>query len=161
MDKDGLSLPQDEAFQRRDWRAQRAGAWAFGVVLLAAASGLFGDGPLGRVRAEGDAIQVEYDRFLRRTARSELVLTLVGGAPGDAMTIELTGEYFTASEPARIRPLPLREVALPDGVRLEFEADGPEGVDIRIELRPTGSGWREGEVRVNGRAVRVSGFVYP
>jgi hypothetical protein len=161
MSERGLQLPQDNAFQRRDWRAQHAGAWVFGLLLAAAAAGLFGDGPLGRVRVDGDGFQVEYNRFLRRTARSAVSVELNDSTPGAMTTVELAGAYFTEGEPPSIRPLPARQVALADGVRLEFVTGEGAVADVRIQLRPSGSGWREGEVRVNGHPVRVSGFVYP
>jgi hypothetical protein len=162
MSERGLSLPQDDAFQRRDWRAQHAGAWAFGAVLVAAAAGLFGGEPLGRAHTDAEGLQVEYDRFLRRTARSTILLKLDGVVSGGTTTtVELTGDYFSESEPPAIRPLPARQTALADGVRLEFLVSDEGAVDIRVQLRPSGSGWREGEVNVNGHAVRVSGFVYP
>ncbi len=80
-----LQLEQDLGFQRRQWFAQRVG-WA--LMWAAAAAGLagfFGRGPLS-ARTLSDpsgVIEVEFDRFQRAQARSEVHFSLSPAAVRD------------------------------------------------------------------------------
>jgi hypothetical protein len=74
----GMELTQNLAFHRREWRFQRIGTRALGLFVLAALAGLFGDGPVSRASATSPdrSVDVRYERFVRRGARSEIRISV-------------------------------------------------------------------------------------
>ena len=79
-----LEIAQDLAFQRREWTIQRV-AWAvMALVALAGLLGLFGGaGPLTRAAAGNGALRLDYARFERKHAPTELRLQVAAGVAGD------------------------------------------------------------------------------
>ena len=73
-----IELAEDMEFQRKNWRAERIGWAVLAFILLAAALGLFGQGPLGGtvVAAGDDSLSLTYERFWRLSSPTRL-----GGEP--------------------------------------------------------------------------------
>ena len=67
-----LEFEQDLSFQRREWSIQRAGWLVMATIVIAGLIGLFGAGPLSSANAEAGPLQLQYSRFERRHAPSEL-----------------------------------------------------------------------------------------
>ena len=79
-----LDTTEDPVFERRQWRMERIAWTLLGVVVLLALTGLLGaGGPLSTthaVSADG-SLRVEYPRFARRQAESDITLHVA--VPGD------------------------------------------------------------------------------
>ena len=73
-----LELGQDLPFQRRTWLVQRVGWGVVLLLLLAAAAGLLGRGPLSEktARSADGALGVRYGRFVRHRAPTTVQLQL-------------------------------------------------------------------------------------
>lgn len=155
-----LGSPDVEAFQRGDWRARSVSAFLFGAVLLAAALGVFGGGPLARASARGDGLRVEFERFARHGRASALKVE-IDAAGDDEVTIAVEGGYFTDATFESIFPRPVITTDSGDVQRFTFSARKDEPVVVRFKYLPPPPGAHRGAVRVGGVAVDVSSFVYP
>ncbi|MDQ3669061.1 MAG: hypothetical protein M3377_02105 [Actinomycetota bacterium] len=118
-----LELEQDLSFQRWQWRVERAGWGLLALVILAAFLGLIGGyGPLrtASASADGDALRLEYDRFVRLRAATELRFLaspdLVGGGE---LEVFLTSDYADEIEIASITPGPDTVTRTPDQTRVD------------------------------------------
>lgn len=108
-----LQINQDLVFQRREWRVQRIGWWVLCAFVLAAALGLFGNGPLSRAQAgdPGSPLRADYQRFVRVGAPARVTIHGTTGGSGQDWQLRLSRPYF-------------------DGVRLEHVTPEPAGFDI-------------------------------
>jgi hypothetical protein len=149
---------------RRQWRFMHLGWLGMLAVLLGAALGLFGDGPLARAVAEspGGRLRVEYDRFVRAAAPVRLTIR-VGRDPGDPRVLRLRfgRDYVERLEVQSVLPLPVRTVSGPDGFTLEMAAEGAR-VTVLAEVQFERMGWVQGRVEVvGGDRLDVAHLVYP
>lgn len=116
-----LQVPQDEEFQRREWRWERAGWAAMAALLVAGLAGLLGSGPASWARAEGSAglVEVEYQRVTHHEADDSLTLTLAPrAAQTGTVTVEFTGSWVAGVDVQGITPQPSEQLAVPGGVAL-------------------------------------------
>lgn len=127
-------------FQHREWRWQRVGRVALGLLVFGACLGLVGGaGPLNRTAAGAadGSLLVEYDRFVRVGAVTTVRLAvasagvdacLLGPALLDRMDIE------------RIVPAPVEVVHEREAVRLRFDPPLAAGASVTIDAVPTRPG---------------------
>ena len=161
----------DARFQRRDWRAQRVARGCFCVVVLAALSGVFGNGPLSRTSREASWGTIHYDRFLR--AHSRIVIDVrpaLASAQPDAgsnanstreanATIDL-GEFFRADDELVFVPPPIEEGM--SGRNRWIRVRTPTSpTTIAIHWKPHRAGLRQGSLRIDDDAIHLWSFVYP
>ncbi len=120
-----LELEQDPDFQRLDWRAQRAGWALMFLIVVAAASGLLGRGPLAKatIAPAGSTLRVEYHRLIRHGTEERLTLRLGARAPGDAR-VTLDSTLLSSIEIRRVTPRPTRVEAIPGGAAYTFALSG-------------------------------------
>jgi hypothetical protein len=110
--RQGPEIDEDLDFQRREWRAQRVGWALLSVFLIGATLGVFGGGgPLSSTKARADdgRLRVEYERFVRVGASSEITIeTGTALREGDAgFEVTLGRDYFDAIDIERAVPEPL------------------------------------------------------
>ncbi|MEU1889606.1 hypothetical protein [Streptomyces pristinaespiralis] len=119
MGEQGLEIDDSEAFHRKEQTFERVGWAVLALLLVAACLGVFGDwGPVASATAKspGGIVTMEYDRFDRYTARTDLTITT--GAPTvDEGEVVLTSPRTGSTAPALTRsprsPIPGR--AAPTG----------------------------------------------
>lgn len=153
-------LPEQSSFQSRDWIVQRASAIFFGLLLLAAAAGIFGGGPLSDATATGGDARVHYQRFQHRECQTTLDLIAPSASSGDAV-IEITGDLLTNAEVQSISPAPAAQQPIPGGVSLIFRTIPGSPVHVIIRMIPKDAGMRHASIRLNGVPLAVAVFVYP
>ena len=142
-----LEVAEDIVFIRRTWKAQRAGWVVLALVILGAVSGLFGAGPASRATVEGAGFAVEYERFARRLAPTELRIRL-GAAPGGGdARVAIANRFLDEVEMRRVTPPPLRAERGPDRTVYVF-AGNPD--TIVFAFRHARGGRAEGDVAVSG-----------
>ncbi len=161
-----LELDEDLGFQHAEWRVQRVGWAAMVLIILAAAAGAFGRGPLARASTGGPeaGIRVEYERLLRRQAKARMHLELAPpsvASPEARVTID--SALLAAMDIERVTPQPESEQAAPNGVTYTFRLSplsAPQRVTIDYEAS---AAWRHtGAISVPDHPpLRLSFFVYP
>jgi hypothetical protein len=151
----GLKDEEDLAFQRLEWRVQRVGTLILVLIVLAAALGAFGGGPLARGSAHtpDDTLQLRFERFVRREAPTTLEVDIATGASAvDEQTLSLSRAYVDAISIGHVTPAPLRVEQ--DALHVHFvfrrRANGP--LRIRFDLTPSAAGRIRAEAGVPGHA---------
>jgi hypothetical protein len=164
-----FQLDEDPAFQSRMWRIQRIGWWSIAGILLAAAAGFFGHGPLSRASLEltddpkpAKAMTLEYERFGRAHRESRFIVYHPAG-PSQAHTFSLwlSGEYLTDVEVLRITPDPLSQEPVSNGVRYRFHLD-KQAQTVMFRFKPERGGILSGSFRMNdGPPVTFRQWLFP
>lgn len=161
-----LTLHHDPQFQKREWAVQRAGWIGMLLVILAAAAGLFGPGPLSSARAgeSGAAVQLEYQRFWRYLSPTRLQVRLAPAETRDGKAaIWLSQAYLDGFEVQTVTPRPSRVVAASDRQIFEFDfAPGDRPSTVTFNLLPDAIGLRSGQLGLEGeQPLSFSQMIYP
>lgn len=155
-------MDQDLPFQRVNWGVERIGWIAMATVLVAALLGLFGRGWLSHTIASdaSDRLVVEYDRFLRADAKTELRVHARSGK--DTLHLSFDAEYLRAFEMDKVIPEPLKVTLTASEHTYVFSVgESAARVEVALVLLPKRCGKVEGRVRSDEASVAISHFVYP
>jgi hypothetical protein len=151
-----LQIEQDVAFQRREWRMERAGWVALATFVIAAAAGLFGDGPLSHATASDQSRQlvIRYQRFVRASASSELHLQVSASAANSGeITVWADRAYLRDVEVSSIVPEPTRVSQLGKHIVYAFAvAAAAESSEIAFRYKPARAGRLHGSFGLSARA---------
>lgn len=124
---------------RRGWVFERAGWLAMAAVVIGAAVGVFGNGPLSSVHAAADGLTVEYRRFARAHAPLELTATWPAAETEAVLWIETS--YVERFEVDAIQPMPVATTVGTDRIYYSFRArEAGTRIAATFELRPRGAG---------------------
>ncbi len=159
-----IEVDQDLDHARSLWRVQRVGWMVMFLIVIGAALGLFGHGPLadGEVRAQG--LTLDYDRFARHGATSSLAAEIEPQAlRGDTLTLWMTRNYLEGAELESVMPEPVRVVTRDDLVVFTFmTAERSRPTRITFNLRPSEYWSEHGSAGVDGGgSVSFRQFIYP
>ena len=164
---DGIEINEDLDFQRRSWKVQRIGWMVMLLAVVAGLAGLFGRGPLSSAElgAEGSAIRVEYERFVRRDAPSLLTVHFGRDAIGADSTVKvwIDREWLAGMEVTAITPEPEETETGATRLHYTFRVDPsspPARIAYNLETRSIGP--LTGRVGlVNGPTYSFAQFAYP
>jgi hypothetical protein len=133
----GLQIEKDLEFQRREWAMQRAGWWGLMAFIAAALFGVFGGGLLSNARAgaEGSALWIDYERFLRVGATARLFVHLGPAPDGGSQELRINREYFESLRVERIVPEPEQTVIGASEVTMVFPPSREASLVI-FEVQP-------------------------
>jgi hypothetical protein len=159
-----LQLDDDLPGQRREWRVERVGWVAMGLIVAAALLGVFGGGPLSHAYARADGVELRYERFQREQAPDAWRLAVDPALTrGGRFHVRVDQTLLDVLELDRIEPQPVAQVAGPGYVDSVFDAHGgdrPASVDFRF--RPARIGRITGRVTIDdGAPLFIDQFVYP
>ena len=134
------------------------------AIIIAALIGLLGSGPLSSTTAEAGPLQLEYSRFERRHAPSELEVTVSNDAESqDQIELWISTDYITSTEITSIVPEPEEVSETDDRVVFRFSIDQQvQTPTIMIALEYDDPGSTTGRVGVmNGPELTFWQFIYP
>jgi len=140
-------------------------AFACLVVFVAAALvGAFGDGPASTaVAASADGkLQVEYQRFCRRTAPQVFDITLPTERGSQQVELTLNRDYLDRVQVVEVRPEPIAVTTQGDG-HMRFLTDGSgEPMTVHLHIEAQHAGVQQGLISVPRHGdVRIKQLVYP
>ncbi len=160
-----LDVEEDMAFQRRNWRVERIGWAGMTLVLVAAALGLFAEGPLSWTTARDAAgtFVVEYARIHRQTAPTTMKMKVAAQAvAAEGVTIEIDEAFADAFRITEIQPQPVQSMTTADGMRFRFEAAPNAPATIYVHLSPEKVGFVRPRLGLAGRdRIALPTFTYP
>ena|SRR5688572_10329840 len=163
-----LEIDEDLRFQELDWRVQRIGWGALGLIVVAGLTGFLGSGPLSDVRAKHGALDIQYQRFVRHGADSQLhVRAQRSAVVSGEVRVTLERDFLGAYQLQRITPEPTRTTTRGDGIEFAFSvqsADAPADapLEVSFELQPEQLGSHSGSIALNGGpSLPVDQFTYP
>lgn len=159
-----IELDEDISHERRQWRAERIG-WAIMLLLaLAALLGLLGHGPLSRTNATSSdgRLRVEYYRFEREAAPSDLKVTFAAADQGD-VGIWIDRAFADSLDIEAITPEPDRVEPRPDRVIFYFHFAQPGESSVRIRFEARSPGFSQATLGIDGHAAQVQfgQIIYP
>ncbi|MDP9363841.1 MAG: hypothetical protein M3Q10_06385 [Chloroflexota bacterium] len=160
-----LEVGQDLGFQRREWAVQRV-AWVVAALIgVAALLGVLGSsGPFAHGLAEEGGLRVDYLRFERRHAPTEL---RIEAAPASAqqgqLLLWLDRSYVRSLEIDQIEPEPDQVEAAGERVVFTFlVADPNQPNEIAVPMQHDDWGVKTGRLGlVGGPEVAFRQVVYP
>jgi hypothetical protein len=156
-------VDEDPAFQQRDWRVQRVGWAVLAMILAAGLAGLFGSGPLSNATVSaGDALRVQYERFVRHGGQTALTVRVASVEPGP-LQVTIGREYLAAFHVRQILPAPVRVQAGDSDLVYTFEGPGQPGpVELKFFMQPESLGSHAGRLSAGrGATVTLRQFTYP
>jgi hypothetical protein len=161
-----LEIFEDLEFQRRSWIVQRIAWSVMAALVLAAAAGLFGSGPLSHARASSadGSLRIDYARFARYQGPARLKIQTGGGLARDgAVRISLNREYLDGITIKQVTPFPDRIDAVAGGVVFVIRGAEPEAaVTVHIDYEPARVGRLRGYLAAgDAPGLRFGQFVYP
>lgn len=161
-----LELEQDDAFQRRDWLAQRIAWIMYAVILLAAIAGVFGSGPLSwqTVSDREQRISLHFQRVHRREAPQTLTIRARPSDPkSKSLRVWLDKEYVRDLHIEGITPEPESSELRDDRVVLTFNlAPGQNEVMLKVDCRARDFGRLHGRAGLDeGPTLHFTQFIFP
>ena len=160
----GLQVGDHEAFKRREWRAERIGWLLTALLVVVAALGLLGPGPLSwtHATAANELVRVDYQRFGHLEADDKLTVTFAPAAVTDrSISLELAQEWVEAVDIDTITPQPDQQVATPYGLRLTVATEPGTEVTVQISYRAGDAGPIDAGVRHAGVTIPFHQLIYP
>jgi hypothetical protein len=165
VDRSDLQLAEYSDAQRRAGMIDRVGWILMLLIVIAAASGLFGNGPIGLAKAvdESEDLRVDYNRFGRYGADLTLrVQVRESAASQGEFQVWVSSEYLEGVKIDDISPAPDTAEVLDGGILYRFV--GKQG-DLKATFDLTGDsiGSLSGSVGLDGpiTAAHFSQFLYP
>jgi hypothetical protein len=158
-----IELNDDMRFQRRTWAVERVGWILMGVVIVAAAAGLFGVGPLSwaTVRQLPDLAEIDYGRFQRQTAPATIRIK-TPRPRSDGVLIEVDSAFLNAYKISSIWPQPVQSTALAHGVRFRFDVAEGMPATIVFHVSPQRMGFFRPKLTIAGaEPVELPVFIFP
>jgi len=160
----GIDLVDDISFQEKTWRVQRVGWIVMALLVAAGLAGVFARGPLSRAEAQGAGLRIEYERFERYQAPSEIRVRLTPEAVVDgSVALMLDGDYAGRVPVERIDPEPERSAPTAGGHVHYFPVprDARPGT-VTFQIRPQRVGLVHGRIGIAGAApISFTQFVWP
>ena len=152
--------------ERANWKFERWGWLAMGLILLAAVLGLLGPGPLSKATAgqKDSNLWVEYHRFEHYEAPTELKIHVGARGLSTAMPALTVNRHFLEKVTIEdIEPRPEQVKAGGDEFVYIFAfAATNEPTTITLKLRSNGFGKIPAHLKFSDSAdVRFSQFFYP
>lgn len=153
------SIEMDEAIQlhKIGWTVQRIGWVLILLLLVLAALGLFGTGPLSHKQLEAGGNAIAYERFARYEANTALRFTAVHR--NGAVMVQIPQQYLRDFEIASIVPEP-QEVQTINGYYV-YRFAAVATLQIVMRGMHQQSGTVETTILVNNMPFTISQFIYP
>jgi hypothetical protein len=155
---------QPAPFNERMWVIERITWTVMAALILLALLGLLGPGPLSQRTAgsPGDPMWIEYERFVRIEAPTELIVHVRRMNDEEQIGVSLARGYTERIEIESISPEPESSSLHDDGTSYFFSVASltNEGV-VTFHIRPRKAGSLRGDVGGGGTRLSVSQFAYP
>ncbi|MFS8616953.1 MAG: hypothetical protein FWJ85_09020 [Solitalea sp.] len=159
------SLHEALPLQRMAWKIQKVCWVVIGTLMVLIALGLFGNGPISKVRETKQHVTMEYERFAR--SRSAVVTSVYisgspaeGGSPAQA-TIGIPLPYLSEFELETVVPESYETEIGNNAIYYRFDVPDSAVLTVRFFSHPQNQGSVKGNWTVNGIPFPVHHFIYP
>lgn len=152
-----LQLDDEIELHQTGWIIQRIG-WALIVlVVIAAAFGFFGTGPVSRKEVSDSENTIRYERFARYESPMNVLVFTSG--EGEVVNISISQTYLNSLRLDKITPSPSSQ-RIENGMTIfTFPVNGPATINFFVQ--PTRAGTISGTFQVNRSVFEIRHFVYP
>jgi hypothetical protein len=151
-----LELDERVDLHKKGWVIQRVLWIVYGLFIIVAALGLFGNGPLSKVKKNAGKSFIEFERFARYSNITELKIFAqpVNGSNKVVFPIK----YLQDFQVEKIIPQPESQNIKADQLIYVFP-NSP--VNIAFEFKPEKVGMIESEIQINQTNIKLSQIIYP
>lgn len=160
----GLEIEYEPRFQRGSWRVERAAWLTIAALIIAALSGLFGDGPLSHAESTDAArtLRVGYERIARLNAPLRLQMRVLAPPVGE-LRVWVSRAYLDHTQVESITPPPERVAVSADQLIYFFRVtDAAAPLDIDFHLTAEQAGQLHGQAGMeSGAPVSFQSFIFP
>lgn len=162
----GLEIEVEPRFQRGSWRVERAAWLIMAALIVAALSGLFGDGPLSRAESPesmdaAGTLRVEYERFARLNAPLRLQVRVLAPRAGE-LRVWVSRAYLDDTQIESITPPPERVAVSADKLIYFFRVTDAAPLNLDFHLTAEQVGQLRGQVGMDsGTPVSFQSFIFP
>jgi hypothetical protein len=158
-----IDIGYDCEFEHK-WGTFERVVWIiFGLLIAAGLAGLFGRGPLNKVkRTLPDGTTVQYERVVRFKSPSAVVFTLP--VHQGAATVEANNAVVEKLGLQSLFPRPTLNIGSPQVGPFLFRASSPDAQNVFVELamQPSAIGPVTSTYRINGlTSVSIQQFIVP
>ena len=116
-----LEIDEHLPMQERGWKMQAIGMYLILAIVLTAALGLYGDGPISKRTIENIAT-VEYQRFYRFQSRMALKVTNGNTINPKGLAVSVSGKYLRHFQVDSVLPGPRNNLSM--GTRYKYNLNG-------------------------------------
>jgi hypothetical protein len=164
-----LDIDVDMAFQRRSWIVQRVAWIVMTLLVVAAALGLLGPGPLSRATASlPGLLEAEYQRLTRYEDRETLTVRVAPAVTTSGVVrLSINRDYLEHAQVMSVMPAPERVEAAHARVVYAFRiAEAGRPLEVTFDLKPRTIGRAEARLAIEspagrGRELTVRQFALP
>lgn len=157
--KTSLEIDEHLPMQERGWKLQTIGLYFILAMVLTAAAGLYGDGPISKKRVSENFATVEYQRFNRFQSRMELKVELNSPGNSNDLTVTFPAKYLNHFQVDSIVPEP--EKTIVNGDQLQYLFNGTGNLTITFYLIPQSVGAIDGSIQVSNNRLDLNHFIFP
>ncbi|MGK9049885.1 hypothetical protein KXR63_21255 [Stutzerimonas chloritidismutans] len=155
-------IEEDMRQQQRQWVSERIGWIILSLLIIAAVFGLFGIGSLSSAKlasTDGD-LKIEYGRFERNGASSQIVIRAKGDAEGH-VELKIEGAFFERFSIENIHPQPSTVISYEGGQQMSFNTEPRKFAAIYFSLRPNKTGSSKSTIISGTSRLEMNQFTYP
>nr|WP_024967211.1 hypothetical protein [Pantoea sp. IMH] len=151
-------------WQHIEWKLERVGYFLLFAIVILGACGLFSKGILSdaTVTSADGALQVDYERFGRRTSDMRMTIRIKPQAV-DSVTLTLSGEEMDNFQIQSLQPQPLKSLSQRNSLKLTWAgAELKEGTTVWIGSQAQNAGRYPVTVTLgNATSVHFTHWIYP
>jgi hypothetical protein len=164
-----LDIDVDMVFQRRSWIVQRVAWIVMTLLVVAAALGLLGPGPLSRATASlPGVLEAKYQTLTRYEDPETLTVRVAPAVTTSGLVrLSINRDYLDRAQVTSVTPTPERvEVAHARVVYVFRVAEAGRPLDVTFDLKPRNIGRAEARLAIEspagrGRALTMRQFAFP
>jgi hypothetical protein len=158
-----LEIDEDIALERKNWILQRIAWVLMALLVLAALLGFTGDGGLTGISkrtagSKADGLEIDYERFLRYKAPTELLVTFYAAAGPSRHELHFSKGFYEKIQVEQVIPEPLEVYTHEQGITYRFSDNVSS---VTFYLKPKRIGSITHTVSAGGPGISFSQFVYP
>jgi hypothetical protein len=153
-----LEIDEHLLMQERGWKMQAIGMYLILAIVLTAALGLYGDGPISKRTIENIAT-VEYQRFYRFQSRMALKVQMDNTNNPKGLAVMFPTKYLRHFQVDSVLPEP--EKTIINGDQIQYQFNGKGNIMITFYLIPQRIGTIDGSMEVNNNRFVVNHFIFP
>lgn len=160
-----LEIDEDIQLESTNWKVQRVSWVIMALIVVAALLGFTGNGGIGnlqRLKAgdSAEGLEIEYERFLRRGAPSEIKVKLAPSTNDSLTDLRISKDFYEKLEIDKIVPEPSQVYTHKQGITYRF-VSAHEPFTVIFYLKPAGMGSLPLQFATSKKQVAITPFIYP
>ena len=157
-----LDIHFDLAWERKEWRVQRAAWILFALILGSALAGVFGPGPISRKEKRAGGLSAKYAGITRCQSPAEIEFNCQSAKAGEELRLQISRSFIDAVENIQFIPEPVEQKSTARGHEYVFKNAGDGAAKVRMHYEPAKFGKAAGTVSLgDGPSLELKQFIWP